>query len=169
MSVYHTHKNKCRQSQLKKWNKNKRKQIYFFGSIFIWPGPNAINFTFFLKKDQNIYTMIIHSFDVRGKPLAQARHWSAPETFGSRAKFNTASEPATLELEVSFWPWIYFFRPNVRKQWPFKLFLRKEFFNAMKTICYPVANHNHKILYTNYLFFVYITARLKANRSGRWT
>lgn len=46
--------------------------------------------------------MITLSFDVRGKPLAQARHWSAPETFGSRAKFNTASEPATLDLEVSF-------------------------------------------------------------------
>ncbi|XP_037038777.1 hemicentin-1 isoform X2 [Bradysia coprophila] len=41
----------------------------------------------------------LYSFDVRGKPLAQARHWSAPETFGSRAKFNTASEPATLDLE----------------------------------------------------------------------
>lgn len=47
--------------------------------------------------------MISNSFDVRGKPLAQARHWSAPETFGSRAKFNTASEPATLDLEVSLY------------------------------------------------------------------
>ncbi|KAK9884228.1 hypothetical protein WA026_005177 [Henosepilachna vigintioctopunctata] len=34
------------------------------------------------------------SFDVRGKPLSQARHWSAPEVFGSRAYFRTVSEPA---------------------------------------------------------------------------
>lgn len=54
--------------------------------------------------------MITHSFDVRGKPLAQARHWSAPETFGSRAKFNTASEPATLDLEVSIlFTYVFFY------------------------------------------------------------
>lgn len=41
----------------------------------------------------------IYSFDVRGKPLSQARHWSAPEIFGSRAKFNTDIDPASLELE----------------------------------------------------------------------
>lgn len=46
--------------------------------------------------------LFVFSFDVRGKPLSQARHWSAPETFGSRAKFNTASEPATLDLEVRY-------------------------------------------------------------------
>lgn len=39
------------------------------------------------------------SFDVRGKPLAQARHWSAPEVFGSRAYFRTTSEPAQLVVE----------------------------------------------------------------------
>lgn len=44
---------------------------------------------------------LCYSFDVRGKPLDQARHWSAPETFGSRAKFNADSDPASLELEVS--------------------------------------------------------------------
>lgn len=41
-----------------------------------------------------------YSFDVRGKPLQQARHWSAPEIFGSRAKFNANSDPATLDIEV---------------------------------------------------------------------
>jgi hypothetical protein len=41
-----------------------------------------------------------YSFDVRGKPLQQAREWSAPEIFGSRAKFNANSDPATLEIEV---------------------------------------------------------------------
>lgn len=39
------------------------------------------------------------SFDVRGKPLSQARHWSAPEVFGSRAYFRTVSEPAQLVVE----------------------------------------------------------------------
>ncbi|KAL7041688.1 hypothetical protein ACKWTF_000854 [Chironomus riparius] len=41
----------------------------------------------------------IYSFDVRGKPLQLARHWSAPEIFGSRAKFNTDVEPATLDID----------------------------------------------------------------------
>jgi hypothetical protein len=39
------------------------------------------------------------SFDVRGKSLQLARQWSAPEVFGSRAKFNTDVEPATLDIE----------------------------------------------------------------------
>lgn len=39
------------------------------------------------------------SFDVRGKPLSQARHWSAPEVFGSRAYFRTMSEPAQLVID----------------------------------------------------------------------
>lgn len=52
----------------------------------------------FIQSHLSVY----FSFDVRGKPLSQARHWSAPETFGSRAKFNTASDPATLDLEVRF-------------------------------------------------------------------
>ncbi|CAG9863888.1 unnamed protein product [Phyllotreta striolata] len=38
-------------------------------------------------------------FDVRGKPLSQARHWSAPEVFGSRAYFRTVSEPAQLVID----------------------------------------------------------------------
>ncbi|XP_060524523.1 nephrin [Cylas formicarius] len=41
----------------------------------------------------------IYSFDVRGKPLSQARHWSAPEVFGTRAYFQTISEPAQLVIE----------------------------------------------------------------------
>lgn len=36
---------------------------------------------------------------MRGKPLQLARHWSAPEIFGSRAKFNTDVEPATLDID----------------------------------------------------------------------
>uniref|UniRef100_A0A182PQZ4 Uncharacterized protein n=1 Tax=Anopheles epiroticus TaxID=199890 RepID=A0A182PQZ4_9DIPT len=38
-------------------------------------------------------------FDVRGKPLQQARHWSAPEIFGPRAHFNTDTDPATLDIQ----------------------------------------------------------------------
>lgn len=32
--------------------------------------------------------------------MQQARHWSAPEIFGSRAKFNADTDPATLDIEV---------------------------------------------------------------------
>ncbi|GLG98678.1 Uncharacterized protein GBIM_05287 [Gryllus bimaculatus] len=39
------------------------------------------------------------SFDVRGKPLSQARHWSAPKPFGNRAYFRTVQEPAQLVVE----------------------------------------------------------------------
>ncbi|XP_030763471.1 nephrin-like [Sitophilus oryzae] len=41
----------------------------------------------------------IYSFDVRGKPMSLARHWSAPEVFGTRAYFRTVSEPAQLVIE----------------------------------------------------------------------
>lgn len=43
------------------------------------------------------------SFDVRDKESRnQPRHWSAPEVFGSRAKFHFESQPATLEIKVRF-------------------------------------------------------------------
>lgn len=42
------------------------------------------------------------SFDVRGRPLNDAQHWSAPETFGSRARFNADVDPATLDIKVSY-------------------------------------------------------------------
>ncbi|KAL0849658.1 hypothetical protein ABMA28_013912 [Loxostege sticticalis] len=35
-------------------------------------------------------------FDVRGKHLSEARHWSAPEVFGPRAHFSTSPPPAAL-------------------------------------------------------------------------
>ncbi|XP_053603831.1 nephrin isoform X2 [Plodia interpunctella] len=38
----------------------------------------------------------LYSFDVRGKPLSEARHWSAPEVFGPRAHFATSPPPAAL-------------------------------------------------------------------------
>ncbi|XP_058985910.1 neural cell adhesion molecule 1-B [Musca domestica] len=42
----------------------------------------------------------LYSFDVRDKMNTdQARHWSAPEVFGSRAKFHFDSQPATLEIK----------------------------------------------------------------------
>lgn len=46
------------------------------------------------------------SVDVRGKPVNEGRHWSAPTVFGERAKFMPDSEPdATLELAVSTTTW----------------------------------------------------------------
>lgn len=50
--------------------------------------------------DKKFRSKFNYSFDVRGKPLQQARHWSAPEIFGSRAKFNTNTDLATLDIEV---------------------------------------------------------------------
>ncbi|XP_037297608.1 nephrin [Manduca sexta] len=38
----------------------------------------------------------LYSFDVRGKHLSEARHWSAPEVFGPRAHFSTSPPPAAL-------------------------------------------------------------------------
>ncbi|KAJ0182176.1 hypothetical protein K1T71_002898 [Dendrolimus kikuchii] len=38
----------------------------------------------------------LYSFDVRGKHLSEARHWSAPEVFGPRAHFATSPPPAAL-------------------------------------------------------------------------
>lgn len=54
-----------------------------------------------------------HSFDVRGKPLQAARHWSAPEIFGSRAKFNANSDPATLDIEVGPVTALFSLHPHV--------------------------------------------------------
>ncbi|KAL5282152.1 hypothetical protein ACFFRR_005408 [Megaselia abdita] len=42
----------------------------------------------------------LYSFDVRNKLLSEEpRHWSAPEVFGSRAKFNFNSSPSLLEIK----------------------------------------------------------------------
>ncbi|EDW37030.1 GL25736 [Drosophila persimilis] len=44
----------------------------------------------------------LYSFDVRDKEARdQPRHWSAPEVFGSRAKFHFDSQPATLEIKLN--------------------------------------------------------------------
>lgn len=51
---------------------------------------NGLDFIFFIS-----------SFDVRGRPLDDAQHWSAPETFGSRARFNADVDPAVLDIKVS--------------------------------------------------------------------
>ncbi|XP_037957726.1 neural cell adhesion molecule 1-A [Teleopsis dalmanni] len=41
----------------------------------------------------------LYSFDLRDKLSSEGRHWSAPEVFGSRAKFNFDTDPATLEIK----------------------------------------------------------------------
>lgn len=46
---------------------------------------------------QSIYIKFsCSSFDVRGKHLTEARHWSAPEVFGPRAHFSVAAPTAAL-------------------------------------------------------------------------
>lgn len=60
------------------------------------PSRDKVHMVLWFKNDVKIP---MYSFDVRGKPLQQAREWSAPEIFGSRAKFNANSDPATLDIE----------------------------------------------------------------------
>ncbi|KAG8222026.1 hypothetical protein J437_LFUL002788 [Ladona fulva] len=43
--------------------------------------------------------MFFPSFDVRGKALSQATHWSSPNAFGPRAYFRTVSDPASLVVD----------------------------------------------------------------------
>lgn len=82
------------------------------------PGPfSVINLNFFshIFIFQHFAFLLIHcvcviflfdyicSFDVRDKVNNdQPRHWSAPEVFGSRAKFHIDSQPATLEIKVGW-------------------------------------------------------------------
>ncbi|XP_055550385.1 uncharacterized protein LOC129732938 isoform X1 [Wyeomyia smithii] len=40
----------------------------------------------------------LYSLDVRGKSLDDAQHWSAPQVFGTRARYVIESDPAYLEL-----------------------------------------------------------------------
>jgi len=41
----------------------------------------------------------VRSFDVRGMPLDQAHHYSAPDVFGNRASFRTVTDPACLLVD----------------------------------------------------------------------
>ncbi|XP_026480006.1 hemicentin-1-like [Ctenocephalides felis] len=60
------------------------------------PNHDKVYMVFWFQDDAGIP---LYSFDVRGKPLSAARHWSAPEVFGSRAHFRADGEPARLELQ----------------------------------------------------------------------
>lgn len=42
---------------------------------------------------------VFRSFDVRGRPIGQAKLWSSPTVFGSRAFFSTANRPAQLKVD----------------------------------------------------------------------
>lgn len=42
---------------------------------------------------------LLYSFDVRGRQFGQAKLWSSPAAFGSRAFFRTASHPAQLLVD----------------------------------------------------------------------
>ncbi|XP_065084248.1 protein turtle homolog A-like [Ochlerotatus camptorhynchus] len=60
------------------------------------PSRDKVYMVLWFKDDAGIP---LYSFDVRGKPLQQANHWSAPESFGTRAHFNTDTDPATLDIQ----------------------------------------------------------------------
>jgi hypothetical protein len=44
-------------------------------------------------------SLLTRSFDVRGRQFGQAKLWSSPAAFGSRAFFRTASHPAQLLVD----------------------------------------------------------------------
>ncbi|XP_066907688.1 nephrin [Halyomorpha halys] len=60
------------------------------------PGHDKVYMVFWFKDEAGIP---LYSFDVRGKPLSNGNHWSAPEVFGTRAYFRSGSEPASLLLK----------------------------------------------------------------------
>lgn len=41
----------------------------------------------------------LYSFDVRGRPFNQAKQWSSPDAFGTRAFFRTSTHPAQLLVD----------------------------------------------------------------------
>ncbi|KAG7311114.1 hypothetical protein JYU34_002095, partial [Plutella xylostella] len=57
------------------------------------PNNDKVYMVFWFRDDAGIP---LYSFDVRGKPLSEARHWSAPEVFGPRAHFAPSPAPAAL-------------------------------------------------------------------------
>ncbi|XP_046402155.1 uncharacterized protein LOC124168089 [Ischnura elegans] len=60
------------------------------------PGHDKVYMVFWFRDDAGIP---LYSFDVRGKALSQATHWSSPTAFGSRAYFRTVSDPASLVVD----------------------------------------------------------------------
>lgn len=46
-----------------------------------------------------MYPNHFHSFDVRGRTIGQAKLWSAPMAFGTRAFFRSTSHPAQLLVD----------------------------------------------------------------------
>ncbi|CAO1433911.1 unnamed protein product [Diamesa serratosioi] len=61
-----------------------------------------------LERDDAVYMVLwfkegdgepLYSFDVRGRQFGQAKLWSSPAAFGSRAFFRTASHPAQLLVD----------------------------------------------------------------------
>ncbi|XP_049794632.1 nephrin-like [Schistocerca nitens] len=60
------------------------------------PRHDKLYMVFWFRDDQGFP---LYSFDVRGRPLSQASHWSSPDAFGPRAFFRTTPSPAELVLE----------------------------------------------------------------------
>ncbi|XP_022183583.1 hemicentin-1-like [Myzus persicae] len=61
------------------------------------PNPaDKVYMVFWFKDDSGVP---LYSFDVRGMPLDQAHHYSAPDVFGNRASFRTVTDPACLLVD----------------------------------------------------------------------
>ncbi|VVC44479.1 Immunoglobulin-like domain,Immunoglobulin subtype,Immunoglobulin V-set domain,Immunoglobulin-like [Cinara cedri] len=61
---------------------------------------DKVYMVFWFKDDSGVP---LYSFDVRGMPLDQAHHYSAPDVLGERAKFQTDTEPACLDVNEVQW------------------------------------------------------------------
>lgn len=59
----------------------------------------AINSACLQREGNNLILCLFCSFDVRGRQFGQAKLWSSPAAFGSRAFFRTASHPAQLLVD----------------------------------------------------------------------
>ncbi|XP_039282695.1 synaptogenesis protein syg-2 [Nilaparvata lugens] len=60
------------------------------------PGHDKLYMVFWFRDNVGIP---LYSFDMRGKPMNQAKHWSDREVFGDRAYFRTQMDPARLVVE----------------------------------------------------------------------
>lgn len=81
----------------KLWNLN---LIHLHYVHYSFDEPQYSQKWFFAQINWIIFRLQFHfSFDVRGRQFGQAKLWSSPTVFGSRAFFSTANSPAQLKVD----------------------------------------------------------------------
>ena len=76
--------------------------LHFFSFLLVYFSGNGCRCNLYEMRHPHLEMFHSHSVDVRDKISRQPAHWSAPEVFGSRAKFNIDKSPASLLIKVSF-------------------------------------------------------------------